>query len=414
MKTFKQYIQETPDSIRVNGKQIAHHTHRDAYTFGIIDNILFYSQSSTHLNIGNQIEPRDEEDFYEFFSPENKEYFEDEHEGVSYVILGQLQYNAEVWQNLPVYIDRLEFHVAGRVWTESKLMSFWNPFVKVKPSLPLIIKFMEELHLNPTEFRYEFIDMNDLYQWSDLGVDEPSSGDMKSQEEIAQDQAIQHIKSPLLKRKKLNPPEMIRRGKLIPKAGVQLSPGGKPILGDSVKGFKKYIVESTIPETINKSMIGRGLGRYVYKSSKDGIPTVIKVAYNESGIKQNINELKISRNPEYQDIITPLIDYDRTSDKPKWVEFAFADTFDKSEFKSYTGYAFELFARYLPYYYKLNQNQQLPITELQERKIKNDEFFKRIVSFINSENLKPGEFVFVENWGILNGIPVIIDFGAVA
>lgn len=173
-----------------------------------------------------------------------------------------------------------------------------------------------------------------------------------------------------------------------------------------MKTFKEYLKEAW--EDVH---IGRGQGRNIYKTWKGGKRLIKKVAKNIDGLLQNATEVEISkRNPDVS-IINHVLDYDDESPKPTWIEVPVASRFNPSLFESHTGYSFEEFSMFLPYYYRLNKDQENPVLEEIEDKITKSKLFKELTNLIDNENLKPGEFSSEENWGMVKGKPVIIDYG---
>lgn len=237
---FNQYLKENPDTIYKkdeNGEftfeELASFNNKDAIGFGAIDNILFYKEQRWHMDLAG--------DITNAYSKGGKyatgfEKLLDPRQELKHVAIGKPKESPDKLENVN---SRESFDMSGRLWTDKNLISFWNNYQVVEPYFPLIVKFLEALNINPVDVRYEFIDKRQLMAWTDLGFDNPE--DRRSTADINRDKAQQHVASPLEKKNKTDVPEMKRRGKLSPAPGVQLSPGGRPVLGDSVQPFKNYV-----------------------------------------------------------------------------------------------------------------------------------------------------------------------------
>jgi len=244
LQNFKQYFEETPDVVKFkDGTRLAWGAD-GAMGFGILGNILLYKPKSTHGGLATRIGRymAKEEDFNNFIASEAKTPNTTGEERMAFVTLGEPQFTDRykgVWQ-------REDFDVAGRFWPNEKVISFWQTFKQVEPYMVLIVKFLESIEAEPVNLKYEFIDSDKQFNWSELGLDNIPSGMRRSTSEIAQAQAAQHVASPLEKEPVSgSKPRPLRRGKMIPRAGIQLSPGGRPVIGDSVETFKTYVEGAT-------------------------------------------------------------------------------------------------------------------------------------------------------------------------
>lgn len=171
-----QKIKESPDIVYYNGGS---HLYRDndAITFGYFDNVLYTSEDIdpnytevlkpyTHYDLGTWIAKLifDEE------IPEPKNYDPDEE----------------------YYIDREDFKLAGRLWTRSKIISFWE-YPKTAAELDKVIKDLNK--------KIPGLNLND--DWKiDLGVEkdrlssskvEPISSYKSSKEATPADAGKAHI-----------------------------------------------------------------------------------------------------------------------------------------------------------------------------------------------------------------------------
>lgn len=85
--------------------------------------------------------------------------------------------------------------------------------------------------------------------------------------------------------------------------------------------------------------LGHGSSRntWVFSSGK-----VLKAAYNDKGLAQNVQELEISRMPDVSDIVTKIFDYDR--DGSKWLISEIVRPLSGfQEFESLAGISFPAF-----------------------------------------------------------------------
>jgi hypothetical protein len=301
VKTFKQYITETPDRIprSWDKSKIAYHSDEDAITFGGIENTMFHTMPQgyvrNHPDLSVQLfvdldldNVNSNEDFVNNLSNIQQHLYQ-------YVNIGTPIYNKDKYFKA-LMRGRNGYDISGRFWTATKIISFWQEFNIIKDYMILVLKMLEQFNLSPTDMKFEFIDSEKLFTWSELGVDELSVMDLKSSEDIKRDQSIQHALSPMLKAPKINPPEMKRRGKLIPSRGMQLSPGGRPVIGDSVQTFKDYLLETedyrishTAPTKGDSSSPLYNVASLVYPDDIYGDPRLAARYYGHSGANNPLN-----------------------------------------------------------------------------------------------------------------------------
>lgn len=249
VKTFKEFIKEDPDDLYqtigmgANMEEIrASWQDEDTITFGIVENVLYYTKPEYNLETHNELG----DDIYAELDLDNANEQEfrdalvsDEYK-FDFVSIGEPKFNKDRYFEMMMQ-GRDGFTSPGRLWTEKNLISFWWRFPDVSPYFTLIVKFLEEVNMDITKMKFEFIDGIKLFDWTELGMDKIDSRFARSKEDIEKDQAKQHVMSPLLKGKREGLPPKTRRGELSPAPGVQLSPGGRPVIGDSVEPFKKYL-----------------------------------------------------------------------------------------------------------------------------------------------------------------------------
>ena len=444
MKTFKQHIKESPDTVDSvptgGGERItATFSDKDAIAFGILENMLFYSEGvDYHSDIGSKIMSKYKVNGFEsLFGPTmlDQDWDKKNNYEIKTVILGSPR-ESEILSSGDSFLGRMQFDCAGRLWWDEEIISFWNKFSDVEPYFPLIIRFLEERGLNPSEMMYEFIDGKNILKWSELGRDELQN--QRSTDEIEKDKAEEHMASPLQKGTRTAQHDRpTRRGQLVPKAGVQLSPGGRPVLGDSVETFKQYLAEVPLPPdwdsdtfTPNNSFakklryaqeraakMGTGSSRVAFNIDYEGRETVLKIAKNKKGLAQNAKEADYGLYNMYPDITIPLIDYDEDNEYPVWVHMEKADKLRKPQFKSIIGYSFNDFSNMLmaDEQRRSGRNKMMNyvgnISDEEQEKIRESEFFYGVSDLLGNFDIMAGDLGRLANWGMYKGKPVIIDLG---
>lgn len=441
MKTFKQHIKESPDTVDstlTNSTERISASYSDYYAiaFGVLENMLFYSHTDFHSDIGRKVIMKyQKQGFESLFGPTmlDQDWDRKNNYEIGTTILGTPRESEKL--SGETHLGRMQYDCAGRLWTNKNVISFWNAFSKVEPHFPLIIKFLEERKMNPSEMLYEFIDGKNVLKWSELGRDELQN--QRSTDEIEQDKAAQHVVSPMLKQNsKRHKSEITRKGKLIPAPGMQLSPGGRPVLGDSVETFKQYLAEVPLPPdwdsdtfTPNNSFakklryaqeraakMGTGSSRVAFNIDYEGRETVLKIAKNKKGLAQNAKEADYGLYNMYPDITIPLIDYDEDNEYPAWVHMEKADKLRKPQFKSIIGYSFNDFSNMLMADEQRRVGRRVmdytfQVAEEEQEKIKESEFFYDVSSLLGNFDIMAGDLGRLANWGMYKGKPVIIDLG---
>jgi hypothetical protein len=146
-------------------------------------------------------------------------------------------------------------------------------------------------------------------------------------------------------------------------------------------------------------MLGEGSSRMVFDFGKDKI---IKLAKNDLGIAQNLEEARISAQ---RTITNSIIVADP---KGKYNIMRKIDLINKDEFKKLTGMDFADYAKALHYKFNNENNYEKPKTY--DKLIEND-FFKDVVKFIADCDLQIGDLKKINSYGIFNDKVVISDFG---
>ena len=161
--------------------------------------------------------------------------------------------------------------------------------------------------------------------------------------------------------------------------------------------------------------IGAGTSRIAFKFKYDGKETVLKFAKNPKGIDQNMQEVKYLNDNSIKnlDIIIPLIDYDKTNVKPRWVHLEYANKFDENKFIKEIG---EPLKDVVMYVYNDLYNPKNFDKEKHEyigSKINKDSYVIKDLHkiFKDNKDLSYGDIARTENWGIYKNKFVIIDIG---
>ncbi len=170
--------------------------------------------------------------------------------------------------------------------------------------------------------------------------------------------------------------------------------------------------------------LGAGSSRVAFMIPDNGRDTVIKVAKNKRGVMQNVAELEIL-NDGYlgkQDIVIPLIDYDRKNPHPSWLQTEKAEKVRNKQLVSLLGCnemsdlfysVMDVVARkqlWMPSYKEVIQ--QLEEAKKSEADIERfKDYVDQVADLVNSSTLDPVDFENPANWGLYQGRPVIIDLG---
>ena len=170
--------------------------------------------------------------------------------------------------------------------------------------------------------------------------------------------------------------------------------------------------------------LGAGSSRVAFMIPDNGKDTVIKVAKNKRGVMQNVAELEIL-NDGYlgkQDIVIPLIDYDKKNPHPTWIQTEKAEKVRKKQLTELLGCneLFDLYSAVMDVVGKRQKwmksykqvIQQLEEAKKSEADIERfKDYVDQVADLVNSSTLDPVDFENPANWGLYQGRPVIIDLG---
>lgn len=164
-----------------------------------------------------------------------------------------------------------------------------------------------------------------------------------------------------------------------------------------------------------KAHLGKGSARAVYYGNGG---TVIKIAINEKGLAQNkvemekLEMLEDDLSDEQIRHIARLVDYDRSDrDEPVWLELKKAQKISAKQFENYFKIKFDKFASFIrmidkPNLFKKNEDfKSFADTERGQHLIDLMETLRW------NYDMGIADFQGLRNWGIINGIPVLVDLG---
>jgi hypothetical protein len=162
------------------------------------------------------------------------------------------------------------------------------------------------------------------------------------------------------------------------------------------------------------SKIGEGSSRIVVEIDYQKRSTALKVAKNKYGLEQNAKEANKTIYQKYADIVIPLISYDQNNPRPYWIHFEKADPMTELFFEKYTGFSFIHFVLVVNEYvegqpYSKRLYYRVPVQTI--TKIIKSQFFKKIRQFIKEYAISEIDLLTIDNWGIYENRPVIIDMG---
>jgi len=181
----------------------------------------------------------------------------------------------------------------------------------------------------------------------------------------------------------------------------------------SKQSFKKRIAYLK-----NKAKrLGSGSSRIAFEIPYKNRPTVLKIAKNRKGESQN--ELEASLLSDYYlqslDLVVPLIDYDTANDKPTWIHVERADKITKDQFKQYWGFDVSEFKDVMNI---VTGDVDPDTTHVGKELFSNDDYYEteqynKLLGLANFglDNVSMSDLTVINNWGMFNGHPVIIDIG---
>jgi len=157
--------------------------------------------------------------------------------------------------------------------------------------------------------------------------------------------------------------------------------------------------------------VGRGSSRVAFVIDYQGRPTILKVAVNSKGIKQNQEETQLLDDYYIENlgITIPMIDHDEDNgDRITWIHTEFAEKITQKQLEKFFG-GIDMFrvTAYLDSQTGKSRNMYGDIPE----EIVENEYFQKLQDLIISFDLPAEDLARKANWGIYQGEPVIIDLG---
>jgi hypothetical protein len=148
-------------------------------------------------------------------------------------------------------------------------------------------------------------------------------------------------------------------------------------------------------------VLGVGSTRVVFDIDFKNKPSVMKIAKNERGLRQNLAEANLYKrykfNPPYA---PPMIDFDDNDDADtSWIHIYKAAKFNDGMFFREFGVTFNEFRTILSNHINKQPNENM-----------NDKV-KKFIKFAEDNDLMIGEYRQKSNWAIWKNKPVIIDAG---
>lgn len=156
-------------------------------------------------------------------------------------------------------------------------------------------------------------------------------------------------------------------------------------------------------------LISQGTSRYV---NDIGNGFIKKTPKNKRGIWQNESEIRIYNNNKDNDLILPLVDYDKNGE---WVIQRKCNPLSKNTthlFKEYTGEEWEVLCEFIQsirHMLWMHKKKGKPMYTIYEG---DSEFLKKFEKYLIDNNIDFFEdFTDPTNWGILDGKIYLIDYG---
>jgi hypothetical protein len=147
----------------------------------------------------------------------------------------------------------------------------------------------------------------------------------------------------------------------------------------------------------NFDKLGEGSSRTIFQISDS---LVLKIAHNEKGLAQNEAEMGLK---------SPCINNVLVADtEAKWIIVRFTETMSEEDFKDTIGVPFKTFMKAL--YFKHNNEIHDDRPDDYDEIVQNP-FFKCISKTALEHDLQIGDVAKTSSWGLLDGKPVLRDFG---
>lgn len=163
--------------------------------------------------------------------------------------------------------------------------------------------------------------------------------------------------------------------------------------------------------------LGTGSSRVAFLIDYQGRKTVLKIAKNKKGLHQNEHEAD-ALNDYYLrglGVCIPMIDYDEESNQPSWLHVEFARKATQEDFKKACGGTMEELIAYACAVTGKNRmgkpDRERHMTWKPENIKEDEEYVQDFVNYVGSYDHPLCDYNTLNNWGVYDGRPVIIDIG---
>jgi hypothetical protein len=174
--------------------------------------------------------------------------------------------------------------------------------------------------------------------------------------------------------------------------------------GTSFKAMVQYAKDRA-------EQVGRGSARVAFKVPYKGRDTVIKIAMNTKGLRQNEEEARLMDDWYLASlgITIPLIDYDERNSMPTWIHTEYARKISNRQLDGFFGgISFNAVLEFI----SNERNPRRGITvQLPDSVHDNDTFSSLRDLLMSYDQLTVGDLSRKANWGLYRGDPVILDLG---
>lgn len=156
--------------------------------------------------------------------------------------------------------------------------------------------------------------------------------------------------------------------------------------------------------------VGTGSSRVAFVIDYQGRKTVLKIAKNIKGLRQNDVESQVFGDWYLNklELFIPMIDYDEKNPSPFWIHTEFANKATAAQIKNACGGSLSDLVAYAQEYHGMRKT----IWSGDASKINPDsELAEAFTDYVGNYSPELGDYTRLANWGIYKGKPVIIDAG---
>lgn len=186
----------------------------------------------------------------------------------------------------------------------------------------------------------------------------------------------------------------------------------KEVFGHNAK-FKRMIEYAKM----KAPQLGKGSSRVAFGIKYQGRDTVLKVALNTKGLKQNSEEASISQDWYINSIglLIPVIDFEERTPEPTWIHTEYGHPMKKSDFRKYLA-GFDLHD-VIVYLEKASGRMRFIHSELEnlprddKEELFETDLFNKLQDYVGNTSYTLEDLDRKANWGLYKGEPRVIDFG---